>query len=77
MSTRSAHILEEALALPPQERAELVDQILASFGTAPDQAMLKKWGEEAESRLDAIERGDLPTIPADQVFAKYRTRKRD
>jgi len=75
MSTNRAQLLQDALALPPQERAQLVDEILASFVAQPDQTTLEKWGEEAESRLDAIERGELATIPADEVFENLKRRR--
>ncbi len=34
MSANSEQILKDALALPPQERAELVEQLLATFQIA-------------------------------------------
>ena len=74
MSTEGSRILNEVLALPVDERAELVDRILDSLGETPDKERLEKWAAETESRLDAIDRGDLETRPGEQVLADLRRR---
>lgn len=74
MSTIGSRILNEVLALPVNERAELVERILDSLSEAPDKERLKRWAAETESRLDAIDRGELRTIPGDEVFARLRQR---
>jgi putative addiction module component (TIGR02574 family) len=51
MSANSEQILKDALALPPQERAELVEQLLATFQSPPDPRLDELWAREAESRL--------------------------
>lgn len=40
MSANSEQILKEALALPPQERAELVERLLATFQAPPDPSLM-------------------------------------
>ena len=74
MSTESSRILSEALALPTNERAELAERILDSLGDEPTQERLARWAAETESRLDAIERGELRTRPAEEVFSRLRQR---
>ena len=74
MSTESSRILGEALALPTNERAELAERILDSLGDEPTQERLASWATESESRLDAIERGELRTRPAEEVFSRLRQR---
>ena len=74
MSTESSRILSAALALPPEERAELAERILDSLGDEPGEERIARWASEAESRLDAIARGELRTRPADEVFDKLRQR---
>lgn len=59
MSASSEQILKEALALPLQERAELVEQLLATFQSPPDPHLDALWAREAEDRLDAYDRGEL------------------
>ena len=74
MSTEGSRILNEVLALPVHERAELVERILDSLGETPDKERLERWATETESRLDAIDRGELETIPGDEVLARLRRR---
>jgi len=72
MSTEGSRILNEVLALPVHERAELVERILDSLGDAPDEERLQRWAAEAEWRLDAIDRGELETMPGEEVLARLR-----
>jgi putative addiction module component (TIGR02574 family) len=74
MSTEGSRILNEVLELPAHERAELVERILDSLGEAPDPERLKRWAVETESRLDAIERGELETLPGEEVLVRLRQR---
>jgi putative addiction module component (TIGR02574 family) len=75
MSANSEQVLREALALAPQERAELVEQLLATFQSPPDPHLDELWAREAEDRLDAYERGDLKAVPAEEVFDRIRQRR--
>jgi len=74
MSTDGSRILNEVLALPAHERAELVERILDSLGDAPDKERLERWAAETESRLDAIDGGELETLPGEEVLARLRRR---
>ena len=64
-------ILKEAISLPPSEQAKLVDHLI-SFLNKPDPELDKLWAEEAESRLDAYNRGDLKAVSLDVVLSKYK-----
>ena len=68
MTPQSQQILREALDLPPVDRAELVEQILASFEFPARREIDTAWAQEAESRVDAYERGELGSSPAHEVF---------
>jgi putative addiction module component (TIGR02574 family) len=68
MSEREARLLEEALSLPAEAQAALVEQLLASFDASARQHIDTLWAREAEDRLDAFERGEISTIPAANVF---------
>ena len=74
MSTEASRILNDVLALPAHERAELVERILDSLGEAPDKERLEKWAVETESRLDAIDRAELEALPGEDVLASLRQR---
>lgn len=75
MSANSEQILKEALALPPQERAELVERLLATFQSPPDPKLDELWARESEDRLAAYGRGELEAIPAEEVFEKIKQRR--
>ncbi|HJS25213.1 MAG TPA: addiction module protein [Pyrinomonadaceae bacterium] len=68
MSATSEQILRQALALPLEERAELIEQLLATFQGPIDPALDKLWITEAHDRLDAYDRGELEAISAEEVF---------
>ncbi|SMP74254.1 addiction module protein [Desulfonatronum lacustre] len=68
MTTHAQLVLEKAVGLPPIERAELVEGILASFDFPARADIDAAWAREAEDRIDAYERGDIAAIPASLVF---------
>jgi putative addiction module component (TIGR02574 family) len=70
MST-SKNIIMEALALPIDDKAELVDQLLSQIDQL-DKDIEAKWAAEAESRIDAYEAGKLRTVSLEEVLAKYK-----
>ena len=63
-------VLSDALALPPIERAELIEKLFFSFDSTDRSRLDQLWVAEAENRIDAYERGDFATIPAETVFSK-------
>lgn len=67
MSDQGVRLLEEALALPVDERADLVERLLSSLDPA-EPGIEKRWAEEVEDRLDALKRGELKTISAEEFF---------
>jgi len=68
MTPESQQVLREALDLPPVDRAELVEQILASFEFPARREIDAAWAKEAEDRIDAYERGQIESVPAEEVF---------
>jgi putative addiction module component (TIGR02574 family) len=68
MTPQSEQILREVLNLPPMERAELAERILASFEFPARKDINAAWAREAEDRIDAFERGEIGSLPASQVF---------
>jgi len=75
MSSSSKQILREALGLSPEDRAEIVERLLASFQTPPDPLLDDLWAREAEDRLDAYDRGELGAVPAEEVFARIERQR--
>ena len=56
----AATIEKEAMNLSEAQRALLADRLLQTIGIE-DEARVKRWGDESERRLKAIEQGQLPT----------------
>jgi len=68
MTPQSEQILSEALGLSPIDRAELVEQILASFEFPARQDIDAARAQEAEDRIDAYEQGKIGSSTANRVF---------
>ena len=72
MLRRSAQILEGALSLPAAERIALVERLIASLDSLAREDIDRLWGQECEDRIEAFERGEIPTAPAKDVFGNVR-----
>ena len=68
MTPHTKQILKDVLDLSPVDRAELVEKILASFDFPTDKTIDAAWAQEAEECIDAFERGDIGSMPAEEVF---------
>lgn len=60
-------ILEQAMALKPEERLMIVEGLLKSLDE-PDQKIDEIWAEEAEKRLKAYKEGRLEGIPMEEIL---------
>ena len=76
MSKKGAQVLEKALALPPEERAELADRLLTSLDRSASRKIDALWAQEVEDRLDAFERGEIKTVSLTEAFGATRGVKR-
>ena len=68
-------IEDEALRLPAESRAALVESLLASF-SGPDPDVQREWLDEAERRRWELVAGRVERIPAEEAFAQARARLR-
>jgi putative addiction module component (TIGR02574 family) len=75
MSELAEKLIQQALGLPADERAEVAERLLSSL-EEPLSAIDQLWAQEAEDRIDAYERGEIEAIPAEDVFNVIRNRKR-
>jgi putative addiction module component (TIGR02574 family) len=66
VSSRFQRILEEALQLADDERAELAARLLDSVGESPEEVE-RAWIAEAERRYTEFERGEVQTLPWAEV----------
>jgi putative addiction module component (TIGR02574 family) len=66
-------VLQAALELPPQERADLLEAIAASldgFDLGPE------WENEIRHRADDLDSGRVQPIPGEEVFSRLEQRLR-
>ena len=66
-------LIEEAVSLPVEERALVVDTLLRSLNQ-PESEIDKEWAKEAKRRLDDFRVGKINTIPGEEVFRKIMGR---
>ena len=72
MTQKSQVVLEQALKLTPQERAEVAEQLIASLDEGPDAEVEQAWQEEVQRRLQQVERGEVKTVPWEEVQRRLR-----
>jgi putative addiction module component (TIGR02574 family) len=65
-------VLQEALALPSEDRARLLEALQESL--EPDEEWGKAWAAEVARRAKDLDDGRTRAIPAEEVFAKLRAR---
>lgn len=74
MSPAHQAIFNEALSLPPVERASLIEELLASFDISSRRSIDAAWGAEAERRIDAYEAGELKAVSLEAAMEKINSR---
>lgn len=70
---KTADLMTEAVSLPLEERALLVDSLLQTLNSA-DEANSAAWLAVARRRLDDLDSGRVTTIPGGEVFERVRQR---
>jgi putative addiction module component (TIGR02574 family) len=65
-------LADRCRALPPEDRARLIDFLLASLRDSPSAEIEAAWEQEIERRVEAFERGEVKTYAAEDVFAEAR-----
>jgi putative addiction module component (TIGR02574 family) len=76
MTKAHTEVISAALALPPEVRAELAEELLNSLGNSKQAAIDAAWADEAEHRIDQLDRGGAALLSGDDVIAKLRDRSR-
>ena len=72
MTDKFIVVLEEALKLTANERAEVAEHLIASLDEVPDTDVEQAWQEEVRRRLQQVERGEVELIDSDTVMAELR-----
>ncbi len=63
---------QEALRLPPEERAKLAQKLLLSLDTLSEKELGQAWLIEADRRARELDRGDVQPISAEEVRRRAR-----
>ena len=68
---KTKELIAEAISLPVEERALLVDSLLRSLNT-PEPDIDKKWIAVAKNRLQQLRTGEVTAISSDEVLKKLQ-----
>ncbi|MCX5645233.1 MAG: addiction module protein [Phycisphaerae bacterium] len=72
MSTDLTELEEKAMLLPPQQRAELAERLIASLDRLDDAEYERLWIEEAARRYEEYQKGNISSRSAEEVFRNAR-----
>ena len=74
MTQQASELLQKALSLSEEERAELAASLLESLDATVDQAGEAAWNEEIARRIDDLESGKAKTIPWEVVRSRISSK---
>jgi putative addiction module component (TIGR02574 family) len=66
---KTKELIAEAISLPVEERAMVVDSILRSLNP-PDSDIDKKWAAIAKRRIAELRSGKVKAVPGEDVFSR-------
>lgn len=75
MSSATKRILDEALNLPEEDRRRLAETLLDSMPSAEAQEIEQAWNDEATSRANATENGQISSLNGEQVLEQLERRR--
>lgn len=73
MTQETQDLLQKALALPENERAELAGSLISSLETASDPDVDAAWQDEIVRRSRELQSGHSTTVPWEEVKKKGNT----
>ena len=76
MARDTSELREELDKLSPRQKAELARTLIDSLDEDLDEDVEQLWLDEATRRYEAYRRGEMPSRPAAEVFARVRARLR-
>jgi putative addiction module component (TIGR02574 family) len=71
MANAYEDVVNAALALPPEARAMLAEDLIASLESSQEE-IDEAWRIEIERRLKEIKQGKVQLIPGEQVMSELR-----
>lgn len=72
MSTSVEDLAAQALSLSPEDRAKLVERLIASF--EPRSPAQVAWLKAANARREDVRAGKVALVPGDAALARVRAR---
>lgn len=72
MSDPVTELSQRARELPPEGRARLAEELLASLEADVEPEVDVAWHAELRKRIAEVESGTAKLVPADEVFARVR-----
>ena len=76
MTDTGEKLLDAALKLTPQERAELASALLVSLDGEPEDGVEAAWAEGIERRARRVRNGEVRGAPWEEVLERLRARRR-
>jgi putative addiction module component (TIGR02574 family) len=76
MLREAADLLREALSLPQEQRAALIDSLLESLDSHVDEDAEEAWRQEIYRRLQQIDSGAVQLIPWEDAERRLRAKFR-
>ncbi|MDR3625886.1 MAG: addiction module protein [Ignavibacteriaceae bacterium] len=74
MTDLAKKFADDALLLPREDRAELVDKLLGSLNAPIQDEINRLWSEEAEKRVKEYDQNKIEALDGEQVFKEIRNR---
>jgi len=74
VTSTAKKILDEALALPDEEREALVEVLITSLQWDSPEDVERAWSEEIVRRLERHERGETVAVDWDEAKRRIRAR---
>jgi len=74
MSNLAERLIEEALMLPLEDRAELADKLLQSLNIPTQSDIDRMWMEEAEKRVSEYDEKKIESLNGENVIKEVRKR---
>jgi putative addiction module component (TIGR02574 family) len=74
MQATEPDVFDDALALPLEQRARLVDILLSSLNPSTSAEIYRQWKDEAERRVAEIESGEARLVDGEDAFRRLRAK---
>jgi len=72
MATNIDRVVEQAMKLPAEARAELADRLVESLDAEEIGRIDRLWLDEAKRRRDEVRSGGVQTIPGEDARRRVR-----